>query len=262
MLSRLRRHKKQVAGILFPRYFYRLDMVNHNALFSKWAKVHANAPYFENRAELYGYLNSNVLQNGPIDFLEFGVFEGKSLFKWTELNADASSRFFGFDSFHGLVEDFANEWFVYRKGHFTTHGRIPETSDHRVTFVPGLFQESLCPFLSEYRPQRQLVINIDCDLHSSTLYVLATLDQLLNGAVVIFDEFSNPLHEFQAFHQYIAAFRKDYDVLAASGEYYSNVAVRLTGNSTSDTATGSVAMLARSALIEGSGIAPGLAATR
>jgi hypothetical protein len=63
--------------------------------------------------------------------------------------------------------------------------------------------------LSEYRPQRQLVINIDRDLHSSTLYVLVTLDQLLNGAVVIFDEFSNPLREFQAFHQYVAAFRID-----------------------------------------------------
>jgi O-methyltransferase len=94
--------------------------------------------------------------------------------------------------------------------------------------VPGLFQESLRPFLSEYRPGRQLVINIDCDLHSSTLYVLSTLDHLLNdGAVVIFDEFSNPLHEFQAFHQYIAAFRNDYEAIAASGEFYSNVAVRL-----------------------------------
>jgi O-methyltransferase len=236
MLSKLRRHKKQVTGILFPRYFYLLDMINHNALFSKWAKAHANIPYFEDRFELYAYLNSNVLRNRAIDFLEFGVFEGESLFKWAELNTDVSSRFFGFDSFHGLMEDFANEWFVYRKGHFTTHGRIPEAKDGRVTFVPGLFQVSLRPFLSAYRPGRQLVINVDCDLHSSTLYVLANLDYLLyDGAVVIFDEFSNPLHEFQAFHQYIAAFGKEYDVLAASGEYYSNVAVRLKSNRANQT---------------------------
>jgi O-methyltransferase len=238
MFKKLRRYKKQMAGLVFPQYSYRLDMINHNALFSKWAKAHTSAPYFDNRCALYSYLNSAVLENREIDFLEFGVFEGKSLFKWAELNTDASSRFFGFDSFHGLVEDFANEWFVYRKGHFTTHGRVPETSDNRVTFVPGLFQHSLRPFLIEYRPQRQLVINIDCDLHSSTLFVLATLDHLLNnGAVVIFDEFSNPLHEFQAFHQYIAAFRNDYEVLGASGEYYSNVAVRLKRNSTKLTAT-------------------------
>ena len=228
MLNRLRRHKKQITGMLFPRHSYLIDMVNHNALFSKWTKAHANVPYFEDRFGLYAYLNSNVLRNSSIDFLEFGVFEGKSLFKWAELNTNPSSRFFGFDSFHGLLEDFANEWFVYRKGHFTTHGRVPEARDPRITFVPGLFQESLRPFLSEYRSQRQLVINIDCDLHSLTLYALASLDCLLNdGAVVIFDEFSNPLHEFQAFHQYIAAFRKDYDVIAASGEYYSNVAIRL-----------------------------------
>jgi O-methyltransferase len=236
MLSILRRRKKQITGILFPRYSYLLDIVNHNTLFSKWTKAHANAPYFHTRFELYAYLNSDVLLNEPIDFLEFGVFEGKSLFKWAELNTDVSSRFFGFDSFQGLGEDFANEWFVYRKGHFTTHGRIPEASDHRVTFVPGLFQESLRPFLSEYRPGRQLVVNIDCDLHSSTLYVLATLDQLLNGAVVIFDEFSNPLHEFQAFRQYIAAFHNDYEVIAASGEYYSNVAVRVKRKSSNSTA--------------------------
>ena len=231
MFKELRRRKKQISSILFPRYSYRLDMLNHNALFSRWVKAHADAPYFHNRFELYAHLNSNVLHNTGIDLLEFGVFEGKSLFKWTELNTNASSRFFGFDSFHGLVEDFANEWFVYRKGHFTTHGRIPVVSDERVTFVPGLFQDSLCPFLAEYRPQRQLVINLDCDLHSSTLFVLATLDHLLilnEGAVVIFDEFSNPLHEFQAFHQYIAAFHKDYEVIGASGEYYSNVAVRIT----------------------------------
>ena len=230
MLSILRNYKKQIAATLFPRYFYTLDMLNHNALFVKWAKAHANSPYFSDRNVLYEYLNSNLLRNGPIDYLEFGVFQGKSLLKWAELNTDTSSRFFGFDSFHGLVEDFANEWFVYRKGHFTTHGRIPETSDRRVTFVPGLFQESLRLFLSEYQPQRQLVINIDCDLHSSTLYVLATLDHLLtlnDGAIVIFDEFSNPLHEFQAFHQYIDAFRNDYGIIGASGEYYSNVAVRI-----------------------------------
>jgi O-methyltransferase len=237
MFGKLRRHKKQILALLFPRHSYLLDMVNHNALFYKWVKAHANVPYFEDRFGLYSYLNSKVLGNEPIDFLEFGVFEGKSLFKWAELNTDLLSRFFGFDSFHGLVEDFANEWFVYRKGHFTTHGSIPETSDGRVTFVPGLFQESLRPFLSEYWPQRQLIINIDCDLHSSTLYVLVTLDQLLNGAIVIFDEFSNSLHEFQAFNQYIAAFRRDYDVIAASGEYYSNVAIRLgrkSGGSQSD----------------------------
>jgi O-methyltransferase len=227
MLRRLSRYKKQVSSILFPRYSYLLDMVNHNALFSNWAKAHKHCPYFDDRYALYAYLNSEVLHNGSIDVLEFGVFEGKSLFRWAELNTQPSSRLFGFDSFHGLVEDFANEWFVYRKGHFSTHGRVPETKDHRVTFVPGLFQVSLRTFLAEYRPQGQLVINIDCDLHSSTLYVLSTLDQLLDGAVIIFDEFSNPLHEFQAFHQYAAAFRKEYEVLAASGEYYSNVALRL-----------------------------------
>ena len=80
-----------------------------------------------------------VLCDAAIDFLEFavlelgvfefGVFEGNSLFRWAELNTQASSRFFGFDSFHGLVDDFANEWFVHRRGHFSTQGRIPETSD-------------------------------------------------------------------------------------------------------------------------------------
>src|SRR5215469_16567729 len=84
MWNTLRRHKKQVAAILCPRYFYRLDMINHNAKILRWVKSHAGSPYFSNRYELYSYLNANVLANAPIDFIEFGVFEGKSIFKWAE----------------------------------------------------------------------------------------------------------------------------------------------------------------------------------
>jgi hypothetical protein len=55
---------------------------------------------------------------------------------------------------------------------------------------------------------------MDADLHSSTIYALTQLDPFLPGAIVIFDEWANPLHEFRALHDYCSAYRRDYEVLA------------------------------------------------
>jgi O-methyltransferase len=86
----------------------------------------------------------------------------------------------------------------------------------------------LRPFLQEFSPRSRLVIHNDRDLFSSTLFTLATLDAILQrGSILIFDEFSNPLHEWRAFHDYSSAFRRTCKVLGAAGEYYTQVAMEI-----------------------------------
>jgi len=54
------------------------------------------------RYDLYNYIIYDVLENRPIDYLEFGVWKGESLKYFSTLDQNPKSRFFGFDSFEGL----------------------------------------------------------------------------------------------------------------------------------------------------------------
>jgi hypothetical protein len=170
-----------------------------------------------------------VLAQQPIDYLEFGVWKGASLFRWAKLNNNKESRFFGFDTFQGLPEPWDQVSRTLRAGHFDIGGKIPQTSDCRIHFVKGLFQATLPRFLMTFEPKNRLVIHNDSDLYSSTLYCLTQLDSLLQpSSVVIFDEFSSSSHEFQAFYDYTSAYRRTYTVLGAVGRNpYMQIALRI-----------------------------------
>lgn len=195
-----------------------LAEINANAALLVWCKEHSTANVFRTYRDFYRHINTEVLDSEPIDFLEFGVYKGTSLFSWAAINNNEKSRFFGFDSFEGLPEDWFHARRTVRKGHFDTSGRVPETSDSRIRFVKGLFQETLPSFLRTFTPHNRLVIHNDSDLYSSTLYCLTQLDPILTPAsVLIFDELFSATHEFRALLDYVQAYRRDYTVLAAMG---------------------------------------------
>ncbi|MEJ2496910.1 MAG: TylF/MycF/NovP-related O-methyltransferase, partial [Sulfurovaceae bacterium] len=81
-----------------------------------------------------------------------------------------------------------------KKETFTTEGHMPSVNDDRVSFVKGLFQDSLPGFLKTFKPDKQLVIHNDSDLYSATLYVLTYMNNyLVPGTIIIFDEFYSVL---------------------------------------------------------------------
>ena len=97
-----------------------------------------------------------------------------------------------------------------------------------VELVVGLFQDTLEPFLKRV-PGPFAVVHIDCDIYSSTRYVLTRLaGRLVEGCVLIFDEFFNyhgyQLHEFKAFHEFLAETGAAPEYLAFSGQ---QISVRL-----------------------------------
>ncbi len=221
---------KRVLSTVFPRYSRHLDLLNHNALLSQWIAEHPPARVFEFSHELYEYLNESILANAAIDFLEFGVFKGESLQHWTRFNTNPESRFVGFDSFEGLPEDWKMGTKTLVKGHFSTDGALPEIDDPRVSFVKGWFSQTLGPFLEDFEVRNRLLVHIDCDLYSSSLFCLTRLDPIMQpGTIVLFDDFSGPIDVFRSFRDYTRAYEREYTCLGTRHPYYKEMAFELGG---------------------------------
>lgn len=217
-LGPLRPLAKRTAKLCFPRYSWLLDRLNWEARLSATAKKFPSAVELASREDLCRYVNDTLLDGGlrAIDYLEFGVFEGASIRSWCVANQNPASRFFGFDSFEGLPEDWHSG---KRKGAFSTGGKLPEIADARVHFVAGWFQNSLRGFMATYQPQRQLVVHVDCDLYSSTLYCLTTLNPLIPpGTLIVLDDFFDALHVYRALTDYCSAYLREYKLLAHTPE--------------------------------------------
>lgn len=204
---------------------HRIELLNLFLEFGKWLQTHKFEVTLESKYELYRYLNDEIVQNGPIDYLEFGVSRGGTMRTWVQLNQHKDSRFFGFDTFEGLPEDWQVFTKVVPKGTFSAGGQVPEIDDSRVKFIKGLFQTSLPNFLKSFTVNNRLIINCDADLYTSTLYVLASLNHLMGpGSIVIFDEFST-MQEFKAFKDFTQAFMRNYKSLATAEPFFLRAAI-------------------------------------
>ena len=181
---------------------------------------------YKDRKILYTYSHEAIVRNAPMDFFEFGVFTGDSFRQWMRINTHDKSRFFGFDSFEGLPEHWQS--CNLEKGNFSTQGQPPTIADPRGRFVKGLFNESLLPFLKTYDARNRMVIHVDADLCSSTLYALMTMDPFIKrGTLIVFDDFG-PADEFAAFYHYTKACMRTWKIVATRKDYI-KFAVVITG---------------------------------
>ena len=196
--------------------------------FRTWRKRHLKGvPLFQSRNLLYRQINEQVLQNRPVSYLEFGVFTGDSIRQWAGLNGCPESRFVGFDTFRGLPEDWDKGIRQMKAGTFDTGGKVPQIDDERVSFVAGLFQDTLTGFLKDFSPSGTVVLHNDSDLYSATLYALSLCNPVLPaGSIIIFDEFHCILHEYRAFEDWTAAFMRKFEVVGVTANY-TQVAVKL-----------------------------------
>ena len=223
--------KRVLAGFHFlPSY--PLEVITGMMRLGAWRKQYlpsAGSIQFPARYDLYAFLNDQVLHNEPVDYLEFGVYKGASVKRWLEMNNNPGSRFYGFDTFSGLPEDWKHFFDSTPKGAFDVGGAPPAFGDSRLQFIKGLFQDTVPEFLQSFRPANRMVLHLDADLYSSTLYVLAMFSGLLPvGSILVFDEFSSVQHEFSALEDYTSAFRRKYRVLAWAGKFYEQLAVEIT----------------------------------
>lgn len=196
-----------------------LTAVAYWARFSRWCKTHpvagaTNGKDGRGRDWLYrSVIDHEGLAQGPITYLEFGVYRGESMRLWLSGISHPDARFVGFDTFTGLPERWRP---TEPAGHFNADGVVPDIQDPRCSFEVGLFQDTLPGFVDRTDLAGRLVINLDADMFTSTLFVLTTLaPHLKSRDIIFFDEFSCPLDEFRAFEEFVRSFRVKYEVVGA-----------------------------------------------
>jgi len=183
----------------------------------EWCKANRCSNVFSHPHDLHAYIIGLDHLHGPINYLEFGVHKGESIEWWVRKNRHPDSRFVGFDSFQGLPADWRAG---FPKGHFSTEGKTPDISDQRCSFRVGWFYETLPKFVAEFSFSNPTVVNVDADLYGSSIWVLFALAAKLKmGDILIFDDFSDSLHVFRAFTDFLFAYPIGYDLIAQHPRY-------------------------------------------
>jgi O-methyltransferase len=163
---------------------------------------------YKDRQEIWsGAIEAVGGWEAQITYVEFGVFEGRSIRYFSAGNLNASSLFIGLDSFQGLPE----AWGPMAAGHFDVGGAIPRIDDGRVSFIKGWFQDSWDELRARIAARDNLLVHYDADLYSSTLFALSRIGALRKSYVAVFDEFTG--HEARALYNYQQAFGASVDFL-------------------------------------------------
>lgn len=193
----------RIGARLHPAILHRMQMVLNYMVLGRWMREQGFSvpPRVADRAQVFDAVAQRV-QNRHVLYLEFGVARGDATQYWVEAITDPTARFYGFDSFEGLPEDFDQTSSQLKTGHFDTGGQVPQIDDPRVAFVKGWFQDTLPSF--EVPEHDVLVLNMDADLYTSTRFVLDYLKPYIRpGTFVYFDDLSRPEHEPKAFSEFM-----------------------------------------------------------
>lgn len=161
---------------------------------------------------------------------EFGVRGGDTI-KWL-LQKKPTQEIHGFDSWEGLPED----WVAGSKTYSAGSMEVPmPVFDSNVKLYKGWFDKTLEPWLEDHKEQIAY-LHIDCDLYSSTDYVLKTLnDQIKKGTLIVFDELANWrltgkmnnwwIHEWRAMCEWIDRNKRSVKPVARSCMYQAAIEV-------------------------------------
>ena len=210
---------------------------NENSLKTKLSEFILNKiPNIRKYPLKYVFENINIVKKDGL-WLEFGVYSGRTI---NYISKQREAIVHGFDSFEGLPEKWRDG---FDKGRFNRRGRLPEVNDN-VTLIKGWFDKTLVPFLKTNN-ETITFIHIDCDLYSSTIYVLETLKKKIsNGCVIVFDELVNyPGYlgnkgELRALYEFIKNNEISFEWIGMNGfvglsrraSKYEKVAIRITNN--------------------------------
>lgn len=143
-------------------------------------------------------LNKDFLSKPNMVYMEFGVYNGTSLFDYYNaytLNG-INKEFYGFDSFEGLPEENLDNLSPWKTGEFSMGGNIESRllNNPNITLFPGWFSESLnIETVDKIGNKKCGIIHIDCDIYTSTIQVLEWIvvnDFLTEGTVIVYDDWA------------------------------------------------------------------------
>ena len=154
-----------------------------------------------NRNAVFAVVGEQVCDKQVL-YLEFGVYKGTSIRYWSNMLKHPEAKLHGFDSFVGLPDDFDIGVGPLTKGSYDVNGTAPEVQDPRVRFFKGWFNEVLPTY--QLPEHEVLVIMMDADLYSSTIYVLRHLRPFIKpGTFIYFDDLNHRDHDPRAFVEFI-----------------------------------------------------------
>jgi len=199
-------------GRLVPVAYLRLSQAAVNYLaHGRW--MHDRGFDLEERLQSRQQVWASVAQRVSeqrVLYMEFGVAHGGSMQYWSKMLKNPQSLFHGFDSFEGLPQA-GGRWV---KGEFGTAGQVPVFEGERGQFFKGWFQDVLPKY--SVPPHDVLVMNLDADLYSSTIYVLKHMrPHIRKGTFVYFDEIHYAEHEQQAFDEFVGESKLKFRCVAA-----------------------------------------------
>lgn len=123
-------------------------------------------------------------KNNEFYYLEFGVYKGRG----ANLFSKYVKKFYAFDSFEGLKEDWAGS--SMQKGEFSLNKQIPKLNSN-VEPVVGWVEDTLDDFLKKHNPKINFV-HFDMDTYSPTKFTLEKIKPyLVKDAILVFDELFN-----------------------------------------------------------------------
>jgi hypothetical protein len=198
------KHMLAFLGAILPEsILHSLQMILNYMKLGRWNKAQGFVypVRFPHRAQVFNVVAEKI-KDERVLYLEFGVYQGSSMRWWSEALKNPASTLHGFDSFEGLPEAFDDAGGKYARGWFSTDGQVPKVDDPRVTFFKGWFDRTLPGYIP---PDHDvLVINIDADLYSSTIFVLNSLrPHFKKGTYLYMDDMSRPEHEPRAMQEFM-----------------------------------------------------------
>ena len=162
----------------------------------------SNIPNLKTNPLKYVFENMKIYHKPNTLWLEFGVATGYTINYISQFTQD---KVYGFDSFEGLPEYWRDG---FDKGIFNRDGNLPPVNNN-VVLIKGWFNDTLYDFIKSQN-KKVSFIHIDCDLYSSTKYVLNTLkDYIDDNCVIVFDElvnfngFDGDKSELLAFYEFV-----------------------------------------------------------
>tara|TARA_B100001248_G_C27390884_1_gene462292 strand:+ start:1584 stop:2309 length:726 start_codon:yes stop_codon:yes gene_type:complete len=176
----------------------------------------SEACVFEEKMGIWNYTINKIKESVHGDkCLEFGVWKGESINYFSKHLKN--EKFYGFDSFFGLAEDWSGQ--SYGKGSFNLNGKIPRTNKN-VKLISGFYDKSIEPFVkNELKDTHLKFIHIDSDTYEAAKTIFEKLKKnIYPGTLILFDDYFGYLDwrngEYKALNEFCENNKLTYKYLA------------------------------------------------
>jgi hypothetical protein len=182
-----------------------LEITGHVASYASWRAMRGldGAPRYRNRERLWRAATNSRLRTGKATVLEFGVASGDATTMWLSMLPNPELSWHGFDTFTGLPQPWVRGGITFQEvGAFDAGGNPPDIDDPRVTWHPGLLEETLPVAEIDFEPP--LCVLFDLDLYEPSAVALRWLGSHLKpGDLLYFDEAYDPWHERRLLDEFL-----------------------------------------------------------